>query len=211
LTNSSLSPAFCRLYLPSPPVLQHAGGLAAFETALDKALALRIDIACLRLSVAGLDDGAARDLLERIAAKVQPRGIALLVEDRADLVTRTKIDGVHLNHLPATLSTLRRQLGSDYILGVGCALSRHDAMLAGEAEADYVSFAGEAAALLEVAGWWAALMTVPCVAESVAGIEQAAALADAGAEFISPEARLWTLPDPAPTLRALAGTIQPSP
>jgi hypothetical protein len=65
--------------------------------------------------------------------------------------------------------------------------------------------------LLEVAGWWAALMTVPCVAESVAGVEQAAALADAGAEFISPEARLWTLPDPAPTLQALAGTIQPSP
>jgi thiamine-phosphate pyrophosphorylase len=210
LTNSSLSPAFCRLYLPSPPALQDAGGLTAFETALDKVLALRIDVACLRLSVAGLDDQAARNFLKRVAAKVQPRGIALLIEDRADLVASTDLDGVHFNRMPAKLTALRRQLGADRILGVGCALSRHDAMLAGEAEADYVSFAGEAAALLEVAGWWAALMTVPCVAENVVGPEQAAALADAGAEFISPEAMLWTQPDPAPTLRALAEAIRPS-
>jgi thiamine-phosphate pyrophosphorylase len=211
LANSSLSPAFCRLYLPGPSASNDADGLAAFERSLDKALALGIDIACLRLSVAGLDDAAARNLLKRIAAKVQPGGIALLVEDRPELVAPAGIDGVHLNRLPAKLTALRQQLGDGFILGVGCALSRHDAMLAGEAEADYVSFAGESAELIEVAGWWAALMTVPCVAEGVASPEQAAALKDAGAEFILPDATLWTLPDPVPMLRALAGTIRPSP
>jgi thiamine-phosphate pyrophosphorylase len=83
-------------------------------------------------------------------------------------------------------------------------------MLAGEAEADYVSFAGEADDLLEVAGWWAALMTVPCVAEGVGGADKAAALAHAGAEFILPDAALWGLPDPGPMLRAFAEAISPS-
>jgi thiamine-phosphate pyrophosphorylase len=171
-------------------------------------LALGIDIACLRLSVAGLDDAAARDLLKRVAARVQPQGIALLVEDRAGLVASTGIDGVHLTRLPAKLSALRQQLGPDGILGVACGLSRHDAMVAGEAEADYVSFAGEAETLLEVTGWWAALMTVPCVAEGVAGPDQAAALAEAGADFILPEPSVWISADPAPALQAFAAAIR---
>lgn len=191
--------------------MHDAGGLAAFEAALDKTLARGIDIACQRLSVAGLDDASARSLLKRIAACVQPRGIALLVEDRAELVAPTGIDGVHLNQLPPRLDALRQQLGPDRILGVGCALSRHDAMIAGEAEVDYVSFIGEPEILLDVAGWWAALMTVPCVAEGVADPDQAAALAAAGAEFIMPTADLWTSPLPDAALEALAQVIRPKP
>ena len=163
----------------------------------------------MRLSVEGLDDAAARSLLKRIAALVQPRGIALLVEDRADLVAATEIDGVHLSRMPAKLGALRQRLGPERILGVACGLSRHDAMLAGEAEADYVSFAGEADALLEIAGWWAALMTVPCVAEGVADLEEAKALAAAGADFILPDASLWASADPASVLQALAAAIRP--
>jgi thiamine-phosphate pyrophosphorylase len=186
-----------------------AGGLAAFEPRLDRALAAGIDIACLRLSVAGLDDGAARGLLKRIAARVQPQGIALLVEDRPDLVAATGIDGVHLTALPAKPDRLRRELGPERILGIACNLSRHDAMVAGEAEADYVSFAGEAEDLMDLTGWWAALMTVPCVAEGVASPEEARSLAEAGADFVLPAASLWTPDDPAPALRALAAAIRP--
>jgi thiamine-phosphate pyrophosphorylase len=135
--------------------------------------------------------------------------VALLVEDRADLVVPSEIDGVHLTRLPAKLGALRQRLGPERILGVACGLSRHDAMIAGEAEADYVSFAGEPEALLEIAGWWAALMTVPCVAEGVAGPDQAAALAAAGADFILPAPSLWRSPDPIRALEALAAAIRP--
>jgi thiamine-phosphate pyrophosphorylase len=121
----------------------------------------------------------------------------------------SEIDGVHLTRLPAKLGALRQRLGPERILGVACGLSRHDAMIAGEAEADYVSFAGEPEALLEIAGWWAALMTVPCVAEGVAGPDQAAALAAAGADFILPAPSLWRSPDPIRALEALAAAIRP--
>ena len=131
------------------------------------------------------------------------------MEDRADLVASTGIDGVHLNQMPAKLSALRQLLGPDRILGVACGLSRHDAMVAGEAEADYVSFAGEAEVLLDLAGWWAALMTVPCVVEGVAGPDQAAALAAVGADFILPAPSIWASADPTAALQALAAAIRP--
>jgi thiamine-phosphate pyrophosphorylase len=121
----------------------------------------------------------------------------------------TEIDGLHLSRLPAKLVTLRQQLGPERILGVACGLSRHDAMIAGEAEADYVSFAGDPDGLLELAGWWSALMTVPCVAEGVAGPDQAAALAAAGADFVLPAPSLWESPDPIRALEALAAAIRP--
>jgi thiamine-phosphate pyrophosphorylase len=135
--------------------------------------------------------------------------VALLVEDRPELVAPTEIDGVHLSHAPAKLDALRKALGPERILGCGCGLSRHDAMVAGEAEADYVSFAGELEALLEIVGWWALLMTVPCVAEGVASPDQAAALAAAGADFILPAATLWSAPDPILALETLAAAIRP--
>jgi thiamine-phosphate pyrophosphorylase len=158
----------------------------------------------LRLSTAGLDDTAARALLTRVAALVQPRGVALLVEDRPDLVAPAGLDGLHLSRLPPRLGELRKKLGPDRILGVACGLSRHAAMVAGEAEADYVSFAGEAEGLAEMIGWWAALMTVPCVAEGVADGPQAEALAGAGADFILPAPTLWAEADPLAALAALA-------
>jgi thiamine-phosphate pyrophosphorylase len=74
-----------------------------------------------------------------------------------------------------------------------------------------VSFAGEPETLLDVAGWWAALMTVPCVAEGVADPDQAGALAAAGAEFVMPAAGLWTSPLPDAGFEAIAQAIRVEP
>ncbi|MFZ5792822.1 MAG: thiamine phosphate synthase [Pseudomonadota bacterium] len=196
----------CRLYLAGPPA-SDAGGFAAFETHLARALERGLDIACLRLSADGLDDAAARALLSRVGALVQPQGVALLVEDRPDLVAPAGLDGLHLSKPPARLAELRRKLGPDRILGVACGLSRHAAMVAGEAEADYVSFAGEAEGLAEMIGWWATLMTVPCVAEGVVDGSQAEALAAAGADFVLPAPALWAEADPVASLRALTEAL----
>ena len=82
---------------------------------------------------------------------------------------------------------MRRALGPERSLGAACGLSRHAAIEAGEAEVDYVSFAGTEAGLLEIIGWWAEVMTPPVVAEGVSTPDAAAALADAGADFVAPE------------------------
>jgi thiamine-phosphate pyrophosphorylase len=131
----------------------------------------------------------------------------VLVEERADLATALGLDGVHLLH-PSAYREARRLLGPDRIVGVGCA-TRDAAMIAAEAGADYVAFGGfddsrPAGATLDLAAWWAALMTVPCVAAGCTGAHDAARLRDAGADFIAVGAPLWA--DPA-RLQAIGGVL----
>ncbi len=66
-------------------------------------------------------------------------------------------------------------------------------MTFGEMNADYVAFGVPAFVKdretaferqLDLIAWWAEIFEVPCVAMDVASVDQAAVLADAGADFV---------------------------
>ena len=89
-----------------------------------------------------LADSDERTLVNRakaIAAVVQPRDIALLLDGRPDIAIRAGADGAHLTGIAALTAALGA-LKPDRIAGAGGLRSRHDAMLAAEAGADYVMF-----------------------------------------------------------------------
>lgn len=132
-----------------------------------------------------------------LVAAAQKAGAAALIEADARLARTLKADGVHI---PASTdpeglyAAAREMLGDRAIVGLDAGTSRHDAMTAGEAGADYIAFglsplatgreqAGEErAALIE---WWAEIFEVPCVAIDVATAAEAQALAAAGADFVT--------------------------
>jgi len=172
---------------------------AAFAAELGAALAAG-DVAAVLLR---LNDADERTLINRakiVAAAVQRRDIALLLGERPGLVGRVGADGAHLtgiNVFSAAVATLK----PDRIAGAGGLRSRHDAMLAGEAGADYVMF-GEPDrrgkflpfdAIEEQVEWWAELIEVPCVGYA-AHADQVAPLARAGADFVALGDWLWTNP-----------------
>jgi thiamine-phosphate pyrophosphorylase len=170
--------ARCQLYLAAPAELPEDFA-AALAAVLDAA-----EIACLRLPARpGIGD------LIRLA---QGRGTAVVIAGNPALADELGADGVHLVGLEA-YGAARGRLGPDAIIGVHCDRSRHDAMEAGEAGADYVSFAAD----LELVRWWAELMLVPVVAE-LDHLDQAADFAAAGAEFILLGDALWNDPGGAP-------------
>ena len=184
----------CRLYLITPPGLDRPAALDAFAEAL--ALALEAgDAACVLLRAAGLDDRAALAAALRLAPIAQERGTAFLVEDRPEVARQSDADGVHLNGEGAPVARLRQTIGPGAIVGVGCGLSRHGAMEAGEAGADYVAFAGPEADLAELLAWWQATMTPPCVALDGVTLDNAAWLARAGADFLGLGQVVWDHPD----------------
>jgi thiamine-phosphate pyrophosphorylase len=122
---------------------------------------------------------------------VQDQGAALLLHDLPDIVAHVGADGAHLSDI-ATFETALGTLKPARIAGCGGLQTRHDAMLAAEAGADYVMF-GEPDqrqhrpsldAVVERVAWWADLFEIPCVGFA-GGIEEVAQLADAGAEFIA--------------------------
>jgi thiamine-phosphate pyrophosphorylase len=189
--------ALCqRLYLITPPVSDAARFAGELEHALGAG-----DVAAVLLRLA--DDGE-RALIERtkhIAGIVQPREIALVVDNRPEIVARAGADGAHLTGV-AKFAAALALLKPERIAGAGGLRSRHDAMLAGEAGADYVMF-GEPDRngrrpnldeLLERLTWWVDLFEIPCVAYA-AGKDEVAPLARTGADFIALGDWIWSAPD----------------
>ncbi len=140
-----------------------------------------------------LDAGAAKVLI----GLAQKRGVAAFIADDAALARMLKADGLHLSWSKETakhFSEARADLGDHVMIGADCGRSRDDAMLLGEAGADYVAFGiparvGDRATAEErqrdLISWWAEIFEIPCVACDVASPEQARALADSGADFIT--------------------------
>jgi thiamine-phosphate pyrophosphorylase len=194
-----------RLYLVTPPINDPVPFASELECALGAG-----DIAAVLLRLA--DDGECA-LIERakhIAAVVQPRDVALVVDNRPEIVAHAGADGAHLSGV-AKLAAALALLKPERIAGVGGLRSRHDAMLAGEAGADYVMF-GEPdrngrrpsfEELQERLTWWADLFEIPCVAY-VAGKEEVAPLSRTGADFIALGDWIWSAPEGAAKVIAAA-------
>ena len=185
-----------RLYLITPAI----GDPAVFVGELERALGAG-DIAALLLRLA---DGGERDLIERtkrIAAMVQPRDVALVLDNHPEIAARAGADGAHLTGA-AKLATTLALLKPERIAGAGGLRSRHDAMLAGEAGADYVMFGepdrhGRRPSLEELQErltWWVELFEIPCVAYA-GGTDEVAVLSRTGADFIALGDWIWSAPE----------------
>jgi thiamine-phosphate pyrophosphorylase len=191
-------PERCRLYLLTPPVLPD-GFDATFARVLGAG-----DVACVQLRLKGASDDDVLRAAERLMPVAQAADAAFLINDRPDLAARIGADGVHVGQTDAPYAEARRILGPDRIIGVTCHASRHLAMEAGEAGADYVAFGAfypsttkEPAhqADVELLTWWADLMEVPCVAIGGITAENAEPLVRAGADFLAVAAGVWAHPD----------------
>jgi thiamine-phosphate pyrophosphorylase len=181
-----------RLYLMTPPVTD----AAAFAADLAAALAAG-DVAAVLLRFA---DGDERSLINRAKALcpiVQKTGAALLLDGHAQLAARAGADGAHLTGIEAFNDALE-QLKPERIAGAGGLTSRHDAMTAAEAGADYVMF-GEPdasgarpafAAIEERVAWWAEVFESPCVGYA-ASLDDVEPLVKAGADFVALGDWLW--------------------
>ena len=133
----------CRLYLISPPNLDGAA-LEAFAAALTAALDAG-DVACLQLRLKGPADAppapeAVRRATRALLPITQAHDVAFLMNDFPELAAELGCDGVHVGQTDTPYKDARRIVGADAIVGVTCHDSRHLAMEAGEAGADYVAF-----------------------------------------------------------------------
>ncbi len=175
------------------------------------------DVAAVQVRLKDADDAAWRGAIEAIRPVTQARDVALLVNDRVDLVRPLGCDGAHVGQQDMPAKEARRLLGPDAMLGVTCHASRDLAMQAGEDGADYVAFGAffasatktEAApAGLEVLQWWSELMELPCVAIGGITPENCGPIVAAGADFLAVCDAVWNHPEgPAEAVRAFNAAI----
>src|SRR5437879_5188996 len=124
----------CQLYLISPP-----GVADAFPDRLARALDAG-PVAAFQFRVKGLDEHAMAALAEPLQRICADRDVAFIVNDSISLAKRIGADGIHLGQSDGTVADARERLGRAAQIGVTCHASRHLAMDAGEAGADYVAF-----------------------------------------------------------------------
>jgi thiamine-phosphate pyrophosphorylase len=173
-----------RLYLVTP---QDTAGLA---DKLAQALGAA-DVAAVLLRLPQTDERTHVNQAKALAPIVQDKGAALILDGHPDLAVRAGADGAHLTGIDA-LNEALAALKPARIAGCGGLESRHDAMLAAEAGADYVMF-GEPdengsrpsfEAVAERIAWWAEVFEIPCVGFA-ASLDEVEPLAQAGADFIA--------------------------
>jgi thiamine-phosphate pyrophosphorylase len=192
-----------QLYLISP---LDVGG--TFPSRLERALgAGKGLITAFQFRVKGVDNHEAATLAEPLQAICAAHDVAFIVNDSVSLAKRLKADGVHLGQDDGSPRDAREELGREAQIGVTCHASRHMAMEAGEAGADYVAFGafypsttkdvakdrGEDAEVpdLELLEWWASIFEIPCVAIGGITPDNCRPLVEAGADFIAVSGAVW--------------------
>ncbi|MEO7688919.1 MAG: thiamine phosphate synthase [Sphingomonas sp.] len=184
----------CQLYLVSP--LDVSG---TFPDRLARALDAG-PVAAFQFRVKGIDQHEAARLGEPLRAICAERDVAFIVNDSISLAKRLEADGVHLGQGDGDPREARSILGPTAQIGVTCHDSRHLAMEAGEAGADYVAFGSFYPTTTKevshhadpsILSWWATVFEIPCVAIGGITPPNAAPLVKAGADFIAVSNAVW--------------------
>jgi thiamine-phosphate pyrophosphorylase len=184
-----------RFYLITPPGEETSALATALAT-----LCAGSDVAAVLLRSTAEDERSLINRAKTLCPVAQETGAALLLDGHAELAARAGADGAHLTGIDAFSEALER-LKPERIAGAGGLTSRHDAMTAAEAGADYVMF-GEPdasglrpsfAAIEERVAWWAEVFEIPCVGYA-ASPDEVAPLVKAGADFVALGDWLWRDP-----------------
>ncbi|MDR6789916.1 thiamine-phosphate pyrophosphorylase [Sphingomonas sp. BE138] len=184
----------CQLYLISP--LDVTG---TFPDRLRNALDAG-PVAAFQFRVKDVDQHSAARLAEPLQRICADRDVAFIINDSVSLAKRLGADGVHLGQEDGDVREARAALGPSVQIGVTCHDSRHLAMEAGEAGADYVAFGSFYPTTTKavkhrpepvILSWWHALFELPSVAIGGITPDNAAPLVAAGADFIAASHAVW--------------------
>ena len=202
----------CQLYLVSP---LDVGG--AFPDALKAALDAG-PVAAFQFRVKGVDQHEAARLAAPLQDICAAREVAFIVNDSAALAKRIGADGVHLGQEDGDPREARALLGPAAQIGVSVHDSRHLAMEAGEAGADYVAFGAFFPSSTKetrhrpdpsILGWWSTLFEIPCVAIGGIGPDNGRILVEAGADFLAVCGAVWNHPEgPAAAVKAFQPILE---
>jgi len=199
-----------KLYLISP---QQVGG--GFPDRLKAALEPGV-AAAFQLRVKDVDEHELARLADPLQRLCADANVAFIVNDSVSLAKRLGADGVHLGQGDGDVREARAALGPSAQIGRTCHDSRHLAMEAGEAGADYVAFGAFYPTTTKpsdyrpdpsILTWWSTIFEIPCVAIGGITPHNARPLVDAGADFLAVCQAVWGKGDPAAAVEAFAPVL----
>ncbi len=173
-----------------------------------------VDIACVRLSLAGKDEDMIARAADACRLVTHARDVAIVIDNHMLMVQRLGLDGVHLTDGARQVRYVRKELGSDAIVGAFCGITRHDGMNAGEAGADYVAFGPIGTSPLGIGeqvdfdlfDWWSKVIEVPVIAEGALTLELVEKFGPV-TDFFGVGEEIWSAENPIAALKALMSPL----
>jgi thiamine-phosphate pyrophosphorylase len=198
-----------QITLITPPIFD----LEVFPDLLARVMD-KVDIACLRLSLASRDEDLIARSADACRLVAHARDVAIVIDQHVLMVERLGLDGVHLTDGARSVRKVRKDLGGDAIVGAYCGVTRHEGMNAAEAGVDYVAFGPMGASALgdgaqvdfDLFQWWSDVIEVPVIAEgalTTALVEKFGPVTD----FFGIGPEVWSADDPAAALMALLAPL----
>ncbi len=157
------------------------------------------DVASLILPCYGLHESAFQALAERLVPIAQEAGVAVVIAGDTRIAARVKADGVHMESGKQALADAIDRLQDKMMVGAGGIKTRDEALDLGEARPDYIFFGRFGydntpephPRNLNLAGWWAEMIEIPCIVLAGSHIDSVEAAAATGAEFVALSAAVF--------------------
>ncbi|MEO1398578.1 MAG: thiamine phosphate synthase [Pseudomonadota bacterium] len=157
------------------------------------------DFASVVFYAGDLEQTRMQELLEPVAKVLQQSGVAVLVDGDTRTAGRIGADGLQINAEAHLLESIKQQHGSQMMVGVTNVKGRHNALLLGEGEPDYIMFGKPGADTrpdphaknLELGEWWSAIVEIPCIVLGGSVVESVVPVAKAGVEFVGLETAIF--------------------
>ena len=155
--------------------------------------------ACLKAACAAGDVASllvSPSIAKEFVALAQSKGVAVLTSGAAP---QLGADGIQVNAGAEAVATARQAVSKEKIVGAFASSSRHFAMEAAEAGADYVAFSQNGPALggEPIVQWWSAISEIPCVAFDPTDLAALDTLLPQNPDFIRPPDAMWDGPEAA--------------
>lgn len=153
-----------------------------------------------------------KSLVRKVIPLAQAHECAVVLDNEPNLVRELDADGTQITTGQQDVLKALNTLKPDFIVGAANLTTRHEAMLCGEAGADYLSF-GDFRAVpsqedIDLADWWTNLFQIPCaIFDPETSVEN---FRSQSAEFLGLGKNIWSATKPAEEIRLLANRITPS-
>lgn len=184
-----------KIYLISPPKIN----VDDFAHNLDLALGTK-KIPTFQLRLKDYDDEEVVFIGKKLLKICHQYKTLFILNDRLDLALKIGADGVHLGVDDGNIALARKMVTKNFIIGASCYDSKHLAVEAVEAGADYVSFGtffpsntknSLGKPTPEILQWGNEILDVPLVAIGGINANNCQIIAQAGADFIAVVSGIW--------------------
>ena len=174
------------------------------------------DIASIIFDSAGIDETEFQPLISPIVAVAQDIGIAVIIVGETRVAGRVGADGLQFGQDPDAIREAIEKHAPQMMVGAGNVKSRHNALVIGELQPDYLMFGKPGGDIrpephpknVDLAQWWSAMVEIPCILLGGNVLESAVEAAKSGADFVALENAIFLRDEKQATKAEIAQRIR---